>query len=239
LSSDAALGIGFDGDCDRMAPMTKSGRLVKGDQLLTIFSKQILEQYPGSAIVFDISSSRVLHQVVKQWGGIPLISSTGIAQVKKKMAETNSKLGGEISCHTIFKDRYLGFDDGIYSMMRLFELLQKTSKSLDELLADFPPSFSSPTYRIPCDKVLCQKIIETIQEHFSPRGDAELMTIDGLRVNLPYGWAIVRQSKTEPVISMRFEGDTEEDLKRIKSEFYLLINSYLTSHGFLLSIAAS
>lgn len=233
LSSDASVGCGFDGDGDRMAPMAKSGKLVKGDQLLTIFSKQLLEQYPGSSVVFDISSSRLLHQVITNWGGKPVLSATGIVHVKKKMIEENAIIGGEISCHTIFNDRYFGFDDGIYSMMRLFELLQKTEKSLDELLADFPSAFSSPLYRLPCDQALCQKIIDVIQQHFSLRKDAEILTIDGLRINLPYGWAIVRQSKTEPVISMRYEGDTEEDLKVIKKEFYALINPHLNCSALL------
>lgn len=226
-NSDAELGLGFDGDCDRMAPVTKSGRLVKGDQLLTIYSKSILEQYPGSSIVFDISSSLVLHDVIRKWGGIPVLSSTGIAQIKKKMAETKALIGGEISCHTVFKDRFFGFDDGIYSMMRLLELLQIQGQSLDHLLDEFPSAFSSPTYRIPCERSVCLKITHHLQEHFTQFQDVELITIDGLRIHFPYGWVIVRASNTEPVMSMRLEGNTVEDLNRLKKEFYDLMNPYL------------
>lgn len=226
-NSAAELGLGFDGDCDRMAPMAKSGQLVKGDQLLTIYSKGILEQYPGSSIVFDISSSLVLHDVVRKWGGIPVLSSTGIAQIKKKMAEAKALIGGEISCHTVFKDRYFGFDDGIYSMMRLFELLQMTGQTLDHLLTEFPSAFSSPTYRLPCERSVCLRIISHLQEYFSQFQDVELITIDGLRIHFPYGWAIVRASNTEPVMSMRLEGNTVEDLNRMKKEFYDLINPYM------------
>lgn len=219
-SSDAEFGLGFDGDCDRMAPMTKRGRLVKGDQLLTIYSKKILEQNPGSAVVFDVSSSLVLHNVIKQWGGIPVISATGIAQIKKKMVETQALVGGEISCHTIFQDLFFGFDDGVYSMMRLFDLLRTSGRSLDDWMAELPSAFSSPLYRLACERPLCLKIIDALKEKFSTRQDAELFTVDGLRVHLPYGWAIVRASNTEPVISMRFEGNTQEDLNQIKAEFY-------------------
>lgn len=227
LKKQNTIGIGFDGDCDRMAPMTASGQLVKGDQLVTIFSKQIIKENPGTSIVFDISSSRFLHDLVKKWGGNPAISSTGIAQMKKKMNETQALIGGEISCHTIFKDRYFGFDDGVYGMMRLFELMQKTSLSLDQLFSDLPATFSSPTYRIPCERPLCLKIIENLKENFIHRVDAELILIDGLRVHLPHGWAIVRPSNTEAVMSIRFEGDTEQSLRDIKNEFYQLINPLL------------
>ena len=227
MNSNAQLGLGFDGDCDRMAPMTKSGRLVKGDQLLTLFSKKIVEQNPGSSVVFDVSSSLALHDTVKKWGGNPVLSATGIAKVTKTMVETGALLGGEISCHTIFKDHYLGFDDGVYSMMRLFELLKTTNQSLDELLAELPPVFCSPLYRLACDRALCLKIIDAIQATLSKRQDAELITIDGLRIHLPYGWAIVRPSNTEPVISMRFEGYTQEDLDHLKKEFYDMISPFI------------
>lgn len=223
----ADLGLGFDGDGDRMAPMTKSGTVVKGDQLLTIFAKDILSRYPGSSIIFDISSSKMLHDDVRRWGGNPVLSATGIAKVKRKMAETDAMIGGEISCHTIFKDRYFGFDDGIYTMMRLFELMHATGRSLEDLLSDLTPAFSSPTYRIPCNKDLAAEIINSLHQHFLARGDAELVTLDGLRVHLPYGWAIARASNTEPVISIRFEGNAEEDLIHIKNEFHDLIEPYL------------
>lgn len=227
LNSNADLGLGFDGDCDRMAPMTASGKLVKGDQLLALFSKTIIEKYPGSSIVFDISSSQALHKDIKRWGGNPILSGTGVAQLKRKMVESKALIGGEISCHTVFKDRYFGFDDGIYSMMRLFELLQETNRPLDELLADLTPAFSSSVYRIPCSPQVCNTVLEVVQQHFRNRQDAELITLDGVRIHLSSGWAIVRPSKTEPVISMRFEGNTEEDLLSLKKEFHGLISPYL------------
>lgn len=233
LSSNVDFGVGFDGDGDRMAPMTKSGQLIKGDQLLAIYSKKILEENPGSSIVFDVSSSLALHHLIKKWGGVPVISATGIAQVKKKMIETKALLGGEISCHTIFNDLYFGFDDGVYSMLRLFELLQKTNRSLDEWVHDLPLTYSSILYRLPCERELCLKIIEVLKDNFSKRPGIEFLTIDGLRVHFPYGWVIVRASNTEPVISMRFEGNTHENLERLKKEFYELITPYFNCSAIL------
>lgn len=232
LNSNAEVGIGFDGDCDRMAPMTKSGKLVKGDQLLTIYGQELLANSPGSSIVFDISSSRALHEVIKKSGGIPHMSPTGIAQVKKKMIETNALIGGEISCHTFFKDRYFGFDDGVYSMLRLFELLKNKNKSLDEYLDAFPTVFTSPLYRLPCQRSLCLEIIESVKEALANRTNVELITIEGLRIHLPDGWAIIRPSNTEPLISMRFEGYTEEGFLRMKKEFYELISPFLNCTAF-------
>lgn len=219
IDTNAELGVGLDGDCDRMAPMTSQGKLLKGDMLLTLHSRPILEKFPGSAVVFDISSSKSLLDMVKKWGGIPELSKTGVANVKKKMVDSGAWIGGEMSCHTIFKDRYYGFDDGVYSLLRLFELFALTGLNLDQLLTDIPVTYSSPTYRLPCAREVCFEIIDALTAHFNRRSDCELITLDGLRVHLPNGWGIVRASNTEPLISMRFEGDTLEDLEAVKKEF--------------------
>jgi len=225
--SDAAFGLGLDGDGDRMAAMTKTGRLIKGDQLLGLYSKSILQKNPGSAFVFDVSSSKAILDFIRSMGGVPYIAATGVAQVKKMMAETGALLGGEMSCHTIFKDRYLGYDDGIYSLMRFIEMIQESNQSLEELLADFPVVFSSPTYRIACERLTCFKIVDELKAQFSQDANAELITVDGLRVHFPYGWAIVRASNTEPVISIRFEADTADNLSKIKKEFSQTISNYI------------
>lgn len=232
-NSTAAFGLGFDGDVDRMAPMTKSGKLVKGDQLVSLFSKPIIDQNPGSAVVFDVSSSRFLHNVVKKWGGTPVISKTGVACVKKAMADSGALIGGEISCHTVFKDRYFGYDDGIYSMMRLFEFLKNSERSLESWLEEFPLTVSSPTYRLPCKRSVCFEIIEKLQDIYSQREDVELITVDGLRLHFPQGWGIVRASNTEPLISMRFEGQTKDDLDGLKKEFYEVISQYIECSALL------
>lgn len=220
-SLNAVVGLGFDGDGDRMAPVTKSGKLLKGDQLLTLYSAPILREHAGSAVVFDVSSSLALFEVIKKMGGVPVISATGIAQVKRNMVESDAKIGGEMSCHTIFAD--LGFDDGIYSMMQLFRLLRSGDKTLDELFSELPAPFSSPLYRIPCAREKSLAIVEKLKEHFSGLPDCECITVDGLRVHFSRGWAIVRASNTEPVISIRFEGNAETDLTQIKDDFTRLL----------------
>ncbi len=228
-SSDAALGLAFDGDADRMAPMTKTGKLVSGDRLLAIFSEPILKKNPGRDVVFDVSASSGLIQLLELWGAKPVMSATGHTNIKASMKKANAVLGGEISCHFVFNDRpgLFGYDDGIYSALRLFEILQETGKSLDELLAVFPDKVASPTYRIPCEHEKRAAIISDLKTSFGHRDDAELVLVDGVRVQLPYGWAIVRMSNTEPMLSMRFEGDDVACLGHIKHDFAHIMKDHL------------
>lgn len=225
-TTNASLGIGLDGDADRMAAMTKSGFLVPGDQLLAIFAQGILKTHPGSAIVFDVKASSGLIELLKRWGAKPCISPCGHAIIKTRMEKEHAPLAGELSCHFFFEDRYFGYDDGIYAMMRLFEIVQKTGKSLDELLRIFPKKYSSPEIRIACDETKKQTIIDHLKKYFASKSDAELLTIDGIRVTMPYGWANVRASNTQPVLSMRFEGNSPQELKQIKEEILNLLSDY-------------
>jgi phosphomannomutase/phosphoglucomutase len=227
-TSSADFGIAFDGDCDRMAPMTKSGRLIKGDQLVAFFSNPLLKKHPESAVVFDVSSSKFLHDLVRKWGGRPVIVKTGAASVKGKMESEGAFLGGEISCHTIFRDRYFGFDDGIYSMMRLLELLEESGRSLEDWCKDLPQTISSPTYRLPCERSLCFQIMDEIEAVFSKEPEVEWIKEDGLRFHLPNSWAIVRPSNTEPLISFRMEASTEEELVYLKQKFYEVLSKYIS-----------
>ncbi len=225
-TTNASLGIGLDGDADRMAAMTKSGFLVPGDQLLAIFAQDILKVHPGSAIVFDVKASSGLIELLKKWGAKPCISPCGHAIIKTQMEKVHAPLAGELSCHFFFEDKYFGYDDGIYAMMRLFEIVQKTGKSLDELLRIFPKKYSSPEIRIACDETKKQTIIDHLKKYFASKSDAELLTIDGIRVTMPYGWANVRASNTQPVLSMRFEGNSPKELKQIKEEILDLLSDY-------------
>jgi len=217
--TDIQLGIGLDGDADRMVPMTKKGFLVPGDQVLALFAQRILAKHPGSSIVFDIKSSSGLSELIVKWGGVPRMSPTGHAIVKDHMRQYHALLGGELSCHFFFKDDYFGFDDGIYAMLRLFALLQETHKTLDELLTIFPQKYSSVEIRIECPDDKKHAVVDEVREHFRKRSDVALLEIDGARVDTEYGWGIVRVSNTQPALSMRFEADTPEGLARIKEEF--------------------
>jgi phosphomannomutase/phosphoglucomutase len=218
-TTDISVGMGLDGDCDRMAPMTKEGELILGDKLLALFAQPILKQHPGSCVVFDIKASAGLIELLNTWGAKPCVSATGHTNIKVQMKEHQAILGGELSCHFFFHDRYFGFDDGIYALMRLFELLVQTGKSLGELLAVFPHKYSSVEYRIACPEEKKQSIVRDATKVFSVRPSAKVITLDGVRVTMPYGWGLVRASNTQPMLSLRFESDSLEGLKKIKSDF--------------------
>jgi phosphomannomutase/phosphoglucomutase len=229
-ATDAEVGLGFDGDCDRMVPMTKAGKLVTGDKLLALFAQPIVQKNPGTAVVFDVKSSAGLIELLERWGAKPCMSPSGHAIIKNQMKTHNALLGGEMSCHFFFSDRYFGYDDGIYAMLRLFELLLQSGKTLDELLAVFPPKCSTREFRIPCPDSKKNVIVNTLKKAFAARKDAQLITMDGVRVAMPYGWGIVRTSNTQPVLSMRFEADTWDNLQRVQLDFIELLQPYFESN---------
>lgn len=216
--TDAELGIGLDGDADRMVPMTKEGFLVPGDQLLALFSQQVLQELPGSSIVFDIKSSSGLSELITQWGGTPCMSPSGHAIIKDYMRKHHAVLGGELSCHFFFRDVYFGYDDGIYAMLRLLALLHETHESLDTLLKVFPKKYSSSEIRIECADDKKHAVVDAVRAYFRKRPDISLVEIDGARIATNYGWGIVRVSNTQPALSMRFEADSPEGLVQIKQE---------------------
>lgn len=221
------VGLGLDGDCDRMNPMTKQGELVAGDKMLALFAKQVLKDHPGAAIVCDIKSSGSLIDVLKLWGGKPCIAPSGHSLIKRAMGENNALLAGELSCHFFFHDRYFGYDDGIYAALRTLELIHEQGKPLEELLLMIPVRISSPEIRIACasdsDKAA---IVSHVKSVFAARKDLELITIDGVRAHMSYGWGLVRASNTQPVICLRFESDTTEGLLRVKNDFYQLLTGF-------------
>ena len=217
---DYALGIGFDGDADRMVAMKKDGTLLLGDILLAIFAEPLLQKYPKSTIVFDIKSSSVLVDLLNKWGATPCMTPTGHTHVKSQMKETGALLGGELSCHFFFKDRYFGYDDGIYAMFRLFEIMVQKGKTIEDLVKNFPQTYSSSEYRLSCDEFQKHNIITHTKDHFEKDKDViKIITIDGVRVEFHDGWGMVRASNTQEVLSLRFEGNTSLALKRIKQRF--------------------
>lgn len=229
LKKDASLafGLGFDGDADRMNPMTKAGVLVPGDQLLAIFAKQALQNHPGKAVVFDIKSSAGLVELLQDWQAQPVMSPSGHTYIKQNMKKYDAVLGGELSCHFFFADRYFGYDDGIYAAMRLFELIVASESTLETLLEIFPPKISSPEIRIACKSDDEKKIIiDHVKQCFAARADVESITIDGLRAVMPHGWGLARASNTQPVICLRFEAANLSDLNLVKQDFYNALTPY-------------
>jgi phosphomannomutase/phosphoglucomutase len=223
LSSDESLelGIGLDGDCDRMSPMTKDGALVPGDKLLALYAQNVLENNPHAPIVFDIKSSSSLPELLELWGAQPIMSPTGHSIIKESLIRHKALLAGEFSCHFFFNDRYYGFDDGIYAALRLLEILHKSKKSLRDLLAIFPKRISSPEFRMHCTSEEQKGIIVNhVTKIFTARPDAQTITIDGIRAQMDYGWGLVRASNTQTVVSLRFESDTDDGLIRVKQDFF-------------------
>lgn len=218
-TTDAAFGIGLDGDCDRMAVMKKDGTLIPGDQLLAVFAQYLLKEHPKAGVVFDIKSSLGLTELLEQWGAQPIMSPSGHSIIKDMMHKHKALLGGELSCHFFFKDRSFGYDDGIYAMLRFFEIVQQTEKSPQELIAIFPHKYSSPEFRLACPEEKKDLIVEKLKEYFFSKKDGSIITIDGIRVSFPFGWGIVRASNTQAALSMRFESDSKEGLHQVINRF--------------------
>ena len=222
-TSNAVVGIGFDGDVDRMGAMTKSGQLVPGDKLMAVYAQPIVEKNPGATVVFNVVCSSGLVEILQKWGAQPIMTPVGHSIIQEKMNESGALFGGETSCHFFFKDRHFGFDDGIYAMMRLVEILVQSEKSLEELLKVFPKKVTSREYRISCSDENKFLVVEEIKKELEKRDDVDVLAIDGVRVTFDYGWGIVRPSNTQPVLSMRFESNTPEDLQKVKQEFMRLL----------------
>ncbi len=224
------IGIGFDGDGDRMNPMTKSGDLIPGDKLLALYAQNVLKdvnQGQVAKIVCDIKSSSSLIELLEQWGAHPIISPSGHSLIKEAIKRENALLAGELSCHFFFKDRYFGYDDGIYAMLRLFEILQETGKSIEDLLTIFPKTYTSPEIRMICDSDdQKNKIVQQVKNTFVARKDADTITIDGARAQMDYGWGLIRASNTQPVICLRFESQTPDGLERVKDDFYKTLTPF-------------
>ena len=224
---DAQVGIGFDGDGDRMAPMTKDGRLIAGDELLVVFAQQMIKHNPGMAVVFDTKASNSLVELLEQWGASPCMVPTGHPNIKKGVREHNALLAGELSCHFMFKDRHFGYDDGVYAALRLLEMLAKTGKTLDELVAVFPRKYTSPELRLACADEKKEQVVADVCKQLRTRSNVQLLTIDGVRVTTPDGWGIIRVSHTQPALSIRFESDTADGFARLRDDFAQLLQAYI------------
>lgn len=227
-NTDLLFGIGYDGDCDRMACMTKKGELVQGDKLLALFSKDIIKHNPGATIVFDVKCSSGLIELLNAWGAKPFMSASGHSIIKNEMKKNKALLAGELSCHFFFGDRYFGYDDGIYAALRLIELLIGSGKNLEELLEVFPVKMNTPEIRMSCKEEDKQRIVAHVKSVFLSNPVAHVNDIDGIRVALPYGWGILRASNTQSALTLRFESDTLAGLKRIEQDFMLQLKPYFT-----------
>ena len=212
---DAELGLAFDGDGDRLGVVTKSGNIVWPDRQLMLFARDVLQHRPGEPILFDVKCSRHVAAVVREAGGQPLMWRTGHSLIKAKLKETGAPLAGEMSGHVFFNDRWPGFDDGMYAGARLLEILSRVDDP-SALLDALPQSLSTPELQVKVDEGENHAIIERMQREARFEGATEVITIDGLRVEYPDGFGLVRASNTTPVLVCRFEAEDDAALERIR-----------------------
>ncbi|MFC1515320.1 phosphomannomutase/phosphoglucomutase [Thermodesulfobacteriota bacterium] len=208
------VGIGYDGDGDRVGVVDEKGNIIYGDKLIIIFAREILSRKPGATVISEVKCSKTMYDDIEKQGGRAIMWKTGHSLIKKKMKEEKAELAGEMSGHMFFKDRYFGFDDAIYASCRLLEILTRTGKRISELLADIPKTYSTPEIRVesPDDKKF--DVVKKATEHFRKLYD--VIDIDGVRVLFDDGWGLVRASNTQPALVLRFEAMSEQRLAEIR-----------------------
>lgn len=219
---NADLGLAFDGDADRLGVVTPGGEIICADRLLMLFAEDIVTRNPGADIVFDVKCTRQLPQLISQLGGRPVMWKSGHSMIKAKMQETGALLGGEMSGHVFFEERWYGFDDGLYAACRLLELVSILSSSREEINALFgrhPAGWNTPEINLTVGEQRKFALIEALQQSADWGNQARVTTIDGIRVDYPDGWGLVRASNTTPVLVLRFEGEDAAGLERIRQLF--------------------
>ncbi|MGH7726017.1 MAG: phosphomannomutase/phosphoglucomutase [Candidatus Eiseniibacteriota bacterium] len=212
----ADLGIGYDGDADRVGAVDERGRIVWGDTILALLAREVLAKHPGAPIVFDVKCSQGLEEDILAHGGRPVMGRTGHSVMKARMKEERAPLAGELSGHIFFQDEYFGFDDGIYVSLRLLRYVADSGETLGALADSVPHYFATPEIRVDTTDEEKFEIVERVTRHFA--ADHDVITIDGARVKFGDGWALVRASNTQPVLVLRFEAKTEARLAEIRSE---------------------
>ena len=211
----AEVGIAYDGDADRIGVVDPRGNIIWGDQLMILFSRQVLKTHPGATIVSEVKCSQNLYDDIARNGGRGIMGRAGHSLLKKQMKEEKALLGGEMSGHIFFADRYFGYDDAIYASCRLVEILSRTEKRIPDLLSDVPQAFNTPEIRVDCPDDRKFLIAEKVKESF--RNEYPIVDVDGVRVIFPDGWGLVRASNTQPILVLRFEARTPERLREIRS----------------------
>ena len=229
-NSDAEIGLAFDGDGDRLGIVTKDGNIIFPDRQMALFAQDVLSRVPGGTIVFDVKCSQRLAPAIRQAGGEPLMFKTGHSLIKAKMKEINSPLGGEMSGHIFFKERWFGFDDGTYAGCRLLEIVSKSADA-SAVLNALPTSFSTPELNVACAEGEPHRVSAALLDVAasgnlpSPAFKPEVCAIDGLRIDWIDGFGLIRASNTTPVLVLRFEGHTPEALSRIEKDMLVLLRT--------------
>jgi phosphomannomutase/phosphoglucomutase len=211
----ADVGIAFDGDADRIGVVDEQGTIIWGDQLVIIFSREILKEQPGATFISEVKASQTLFDDIAHHGGRPIMWKVGHSPIKAKMKEEHAALAGEVSGHIFFADRYFGYDDAIYSGARLLEILSNSDQPVSQLLAGVPPMVSTPEIRVECPDEKKFPVVEQLAAEF--KKDHEVIDIDGARILFDDGWGLVRASNTQPALVLRFEAKDRERLDQIRA----------------------
>jgi phosphomannomutase / phosphoglucomutase len=225
----AAVGIGFDGDADRIGLVDNNGRFILGDEIMMVVARDILQKQPKAKIIGDVKCSDRLYNDIRKRGGEAIMWKTGHSLIKNKVKSEKAPFGGELSGHIFFSDRNYGYDDAPYAGLRIVEILSRSGLTIDQLLEGIPKSFNTPEIRIETGEENKFLLVEKLQKHFAkPTSDIiQVNTIDGVRVSYSDGWALVRASNTQPVITVRFESETQEGLDRIQQQMMEIVNPLL------------
>jgi len=220
----ADLGIAFDGDADRMGAVDEQGNLIAADRILTLLARDMLTRHPGATVIGDVLSSQVLFDEVAKAGGVPVMGASGHSLVKAKMVETGALLGGEMSGHIFLGEDYYGFDDPFLAAGRLLHIVAASKQTLSALNASIPTLYSTPEYRPHCPDESKAAVIASVRSALEGKG--ELVAVDGIRVKFERGWGLLRASNTEPVLSLRFEGETEADALAYRDLFVEALKAF-------------
>lgn len=216
----ARVGIGFDGDADRIGIVDHTGRFVLGDEIIALVSQAVLKDHPNGKIIGDVKCSDRMYAFIRDLGGQPIMWKTGHSLIKEKVKVENAPFGGELSGHVFFADRNYGYDDALYAGLRVVEILVKTGKTIPELLNRLAPSFCTPEIRIDTTEEKKHLVVDRLKKAFSgPSKEYSVNLIDGIRVSFPDGWALARASNTQPVLVLRFESTSQKGLDRIRKSF--------------------
>lgn len=219
VAEGADLGIGLDGDADRLGVVDEHGRMIYGDKLLAIYARNVLQEHPGATVIGEVKCSHLLYNDIENHGGAPIMGVTGHSMIKAQMLETGALLAGEMSGHMFFADRFYGFDDALYAAARTVEIVAKANAPMSQILNDWPTTFNTPEIRIDCPEHVKFPLVERATQYFREKYD--IIDVDGVRIKFPDGWALLRASNTQPVLVLRFEAETAarlEEMRRIVEE---------------------
>ncbi|MCI0482573.1 MAG: phosphomannomutase/phosphoglucomutase [Candidatus Dadabacteria bacterium] len=208
------LGIGFDGDGDRIGVVDEKGNIVWGDMLVLVFARDVISRKPGAKIIGDVKCSNRLFDGIKDAGGEAIMWKTGHSLIKDKMKVEKASLAGEMSGHIFFADKFFGYDDALYASLRILEIISRTGKSLSQLLEGIPPAISTPEIRVDCPEAVKFRVVDLVKERLGR--SYRIIDIDGVRIEFPDGWGLIRASNTQPALVLRFEAQTEDRLLEIR-----------------------